>query len=63
MFPNLFVYATDRSVKASDCMVTEGYHILWDRIFRIDLIEDEERDLFSLLGALDHFSLLGEGTG
>lgn len=36
-------------------------HILWGPIFRRDLTE-EERDLFSLLGVLDQFSFLGDGS-
>lgn len=60
-FLDLYKYARDRQTRVVDYMDRTSNQVSWAPILRRDLIEYEERQLFSMLELLGQVFILDEG--
>lgn len=58
-FPNLFLYARDRSMLVWDCFSKNGDQVVWGLTFRRNLDEVESEELVALMAVLDSVFIAG----
>lgn len=52
-YPNIFLYARDRSMLVQDCFSKNGYQVVWGPTFRRNLDEVESEKFVALMAVLD----------